>query len=755
LGKLVRMQVGPLLQFGEAFNKDARAKDPANAQTGKGDLRKTANLDDGSGGIEGLEGRKRVALITKFPINVVLDHRHARAGSELKKGFASGERDGSTGRVLEVGGDDKETGAFTADKAVESVEIKSLRSDGNAHYAHPGTKEDVPETGIDRILDKNCVSGGGEETLEQVEGLLTAAGDDDVISSAGQAVVSSLGQQVGAEWFKALRDTELEEEGSLGTADDLSAGGAEFVEGEEIVRGPGRCETDGSGTGYRRGSGDLGEERIGQTVRPSQGTRSGRRRAVNEAAATDVPANQSLILQKLVGGGDRGAVQSKLTSQFASWRDLLATHQTSAQDLVAKVKIQLPVKRLLQARIELRLSQHPSDRRVPYWLVLDKPIHDIGPEKLTTFAGTLSQTETSDGCRPAVYTGGVARVLMKTTDVLKAWGKILQGKPPSISIEITKECPLRCPGCYAYEDAHLGGEVTLRDLNDRKGQALVDGVLEVADRMKPLHLSIVGGDPLVRYRELEQMVPLLIQRGIHVQVVTSAFRILPQGWADLPKLTTVVSIDGLQPEHDVRRSPATYERILKNIAGQKITVHSTITGQMMKRPGYLREFLEFWTPRAEIHKVWFSLFTPQVGDDLPEMLTAEERARVITQLMELRVAFPKLAMPAGMIRQFAKPPSKPEDCVFALTTEVLSADFKTKVTPCQFGGTPDCSSCGCIASMALAAVADHKLGGVVPIGGIFRASVKVGQVWSGASKAKPAVDDPFKILPPVSPEREG
>ncbi|HAX41242.1 MAG TPA: radical SAM protein, partial [Solibacterales bacterium] len=48
--------------------------------------------------------------------------------------------------------------------------------------------------------------------------------------------------------------------------------------------------------------------------------------------------------------------------------------------------------------------------------------------------------------------------------------------------------------------------------------------------------------------------------------------------------------------------------------GQKITVHSTITGQMMKRPGYLREFLEFWTPRPEIHKVWFSLFTPQVGD---------------------------------------------------------------------------------------------------------------------------------------------
>jgi len=39
----------------------------------------------------------------------------------------------------------------------------------------------------------------------------------------------------------------------------------------------------------------------------------------------------------------------------------------------------------------------------------------------------------------------------------------------------------------------------------------------------------------------------------------------------------------LQLEHDVRRKPATYERILKSIAGQKVTIHCTITAQMMKR----------------------------------------------------------------------------------------------------------------------------------------------------------------------------
>ncbi len=336
---------------------------------------------------------------------------------------------------------------------------------------------------------------------------------------------------------------------------------------------------------------------------------------------------------------------------------------------------------------------------------------------------------------------------MQTSEILKAWSKILRGERPSLSIEITRECPLRCPGCYAYEDAHLGGGVTLRELNDRKGQELVDGVIEVVDRLKPLHLSIVGGDPLVRYRELEIMVPLLLARGVHVQIVTSAFRALPPAWASLPHMNVVVSIDGLQPEHDLRRKPATYERILKNIAGQKITIHSTITGQLMKRPGYLREFLKFWAPRPEIHKIWFSLFTPQIGDDLPEMLTPDERSQVIAELLQLRKEFPKLDMAEGLIRQIASPPHNPQECVFALTTQTISADLKTKIVPCQFGGNPDCKSCGCIASMGLAAIAAHKLGGFISVGAIFRASIKLGQLRSKQTPEQSQQAPALRVLP--------
>jgi len=336
---------------------------------------------------------------------------------------------------------------------------------------------------------------------------------------------------------------------------------------------------------------------------------------------------------------------------------------------------------------------------------------------------------------------------VRVSEIVSAWAKILQGKRPSLSIEITRECPLRCPGCYAYNDSHLSGRLTLRDLNDRKGNELIDGVLEIVDRLKPLHLSLVGGDPLVRYRELQTMLPSLLARGVHVQIVTSAFRPIPIEWTALQRLTVVVSIDGLQPEHDARRAPATYERILKNIAGRKITIHCTITSQMMERPGYLREFLEFWTPRNEIAKVWFSLFTPQMGDHSREVLQMIQRAQAIADLGALRQTFPKLDMPPGLIRQFGTPPESPAECVFALTTQTLSADLKTKITPCQFGGNPDCKSCGCMASMGLAAVAAHKLGGIIPVGAIFRASLKIGRIWAKHISRRQRARNAFPVLP--------
>lgn len=320
---------------------------------------------------------------------------------------------------------------------------------------------------------------------------------------------------------------------------------------------------------------------------------------------------------------------------------------------------------------------------------------------------------------------------MKRSDVIKAWGRILTGRYPSLSIEITRECPLRCPGCYAYEPEHLAGTgQTLRTVADYKGDELVEKVLELVRQHKPLHLSIVGGEPLVRFRELNVLLPELGNMGVATQLVTSAVREIPKEWAEIENLYLVVSIDGLQPEHDERRKPATYERILRNIAGHRITVHCTVTSQMTKRDGYLEEFVKFWSARAGVKHIWFSLFTPQIGATDDEILDPPTRARVLDQFQHLKRRYPKIEMPRLVIEGFRKPPKSPEDCIFSRTTLNLTANLTDRVLPCQFGGTPDCSQCGCMASAGLAAVGDYKLFGALPLRSIYNVSDKIGKTTS-------------------------
>jgi hypothetical protein len=51
--------------------------------------------------------------------------------------------------------------------------------------------------------------------------------------------------------------------------------------------------------------------------------------------------------------------------------------------------------------------------------------------------------------------------------------------------------------------------------------------------------------------------------------------------------------------------------------------------------------------------------------------------------------------------------------------------------------------------MGLAAIAEHKLGGIIPVGAIFKASVKIGQIGRARSErteTAPAVEEVLRVL---------
>lgn len=58
-------------------------------------------------------------------------------------------------------------------------------------------------------------------------------------------------------------------------------------------------------------------------------------------------------------------------------------------------------------------------------------------------------------------------------DIIPARAGILRGGKPFLSVEITRECPLRCPGCCACDPESRESVGSLANLSDLKGEALV------------------------------------------------------------------------------------------------------------------------------------------------------------------------------------------------------------------------------------------------------------------------------------------
>src|SRR5579862_587703 len=322
-------------------------------------------------------------------------------------------------------------------------------------------------------------------------------------------------------------------------------------------------------------------------------------------------------------------------------------------------------------------------------------------------------------------------------EILAAWGRILTGSAPMLSIEITRECPLSCPGCYAYGDAHLGGGVTLERLNDFRGDALVRGVLDLVRKHKPLHVSLVGGEPMVRHRELSRILPELSAMNVFALVVTSGVIPVPMEWMTLRRVRVAISVDGLPEHHDIRRKPATYERILKNIEGREVNIHWTITRPMLERDGYLEEYVSFWNARPEVNRIWVSTYTPQIGEQTPEMLTPEHRATLAKHLPILGTRYPKLLFNKGIAGALVSPPKNPADCVFSKMSANYSADLETRVEPCVFGGNPDCSQCGCAASSGLHWIRGVRMAGPLKVGHFIQNSVRIGRL-ANRLRSRPA-----------------
>ncbi|HEY7212780.1 MAG TPA: radical SAM protein [Bryobacteraceae bacterium] len=342
---------------------------------------------------------------------------------------------------------------------------------------------------------------------------------------------------------------------------------------------------------------------------------------------------------------------------------------------------------------------------------------------------------------------------MNVLNVFQSWGKVLVGRIPMLSIEITRECPLQCPGCYAYGDTHLGeGAPNLRSVSDYRGDELVRRVLALVDQHAPLQVSLVGGEPLMRHRELSAMLPELSRRGVFTLIVTSGVIPIPREWMELERLTIAVSVDGNPEDHDIRRKPATYERILRNIEGRRVNIHWTVVRKNVEQDGYMDRYLDFWNARPEVNRIWVSVYTPQVGEESAEKLEAQNKLALADYFNASRGRYPKLTMHKGLMDAYLRPPESPSDCLFSKLSVNYTADLRSRVEPCVFGGAPDCAECGCSMSMGMHWLGQVKVAGGLRARHLIQGSLAVGRTVNRAIHKQPALR--WSDVPPArEPER--
>jgi hypothetical protein len=147
---------------------------------------------------------------------------------------------------------------------------------------------------------------------------------------------------------------------------------------------------------------------------------------------------------------------------------------------------------------------------------------------------------------------------------------------------------------------------------------------------------------------------------------------------------------------------------------------------MLERKSYLEEYARFWNARDEVRDIWVSLYSPQRGEQSAECLSPQQREQIARELPRLYALYPKLLVPSGYAQALLHPPVSPKDCTFSRLSKNYSADLKTRVEPCVFGGNPDCAQCGCSASAATHWICEKRLVGPLKIKHMLHGSMHIG-----------------------------
>lgn len=197
---------------------------------------------------------------------------------------------------------------------------------------------------------------------------------------------------------------------------------------------------------------------------------------------------------------------------------------------------------------------------------------------------------------------------------------------------ITDKCPLSCEGCFFYDRVFKDQKAL-----DSKG---AHGIL---DRMIDINLPVLylaGGEPLVR-KDLFELMEKARRHNIFTVLYTNGLLITKENAALVDRVFNYafVSLDGLEPEHEILRKPGSFKPALRGLehllaarSKSKIGVNTVITRHNADTiPAYLDWIETLGLDQLKIHPHYFK----------PQRPTADQVRPVVKKLMEIKNRKPK------------------------------------------------------------------------------------------------------------------
>jgi radical SAM protein with 4Fe4S-binding SPASM domain len=142
--------------------------------------------------------------------------------------------------------------------------------------------------------------------------------------------------------------------------------------------------------------------------------------------------------------------------------------------------------------------------------------------------------------------------------LIKSKNNLGLSSPLKISLNITKECNLRCKHCLSSADYADSNELTKKQLFD-----LFDQMLEIGS----FFITIGGGEPLIR-KDIFDIISYARDHYISVSIVTNSLLINKETALRLNSLnlnTITISIDGFEKNHDYIRGKGNFKKAITKI----------------------------------------------------------------------------------------------------------------------------------------------------------------------------------------------